>query len=146
MSKLTIYIQKGAFSLQALEQIQEYTNKSNKDCFELTVAPVKSARSAAQNKFYWKAIIGGFMDIRGAISNDKTDFCKWGKEDFHEAMKEKLLRGKNLTTGRVYTRSTTSLSVEEFSEYIENCIDILVRLGGVIMDKHNGLYREAMGA
>lgn len=134
----------------------KYIN-SNTDIFEitdhieegkeyvLTLDLVKSKRSDAQNRFYFGVLLPALVEY--GKSWGTGIFEQWNKDDYHDAMKEKYLRSKSEKTGRIRTRSTTTLSVGEFSQYLETIIgEILITLfNGVILDRDKELYNTAMG-
>jgi len=151
MSKLTLYIQKGAFSLQDLEQIQEYTKQSKKDCFELTVAPVKSARSSLQNNYYHKlckefvllaqerAIV--FLD-HDPHTHHSLDHWKW--EHFKGFFNKLYLEREDPITGLPVVKGSSDLTVSQCASFLQKIIDTFVANGGVVM-KSDNLYKKAMG-
>lgn len=123
-------------------EIRNYIcNSKNKD-FMLSLTPVKSKRSIAQNKLYWKVLR---LIKESAMGYGDGTFDSWSAEDFHEALSEKYLRDTNSNTGRVRTRSTSSLKIDEFSTYLDTIIkDILIAtFNGSFSDER--LYKDAMG-
>lgn len=94
---------------------------SMKGVMRITFVKLRPRRTDAQNRLYWVAVVpelGRFLRDQGETYTD---------EDAHELMKAKFLRETvvNKQTGEaigVVIKSTASLSVEEFSEYIEKCV------------------------
>jgi uncharacterized protein Veg len=74
---------------------------------ELTIRKRKTKRSSQQNKFYWSYVLVEMMDATG-----------YTKDEAHEALKYEFLREDGDGPLRK-VRSTTSLTVEEFSAYVE---------------------------
>lgn len=144
MSKpnLTIYIDDKSETW--IDSIRYWIKHQKSDVFIITVNHVSDKRSDAQNRFYWKLLR---LIVEASKGWGDGSFDDWQAEDFHEAFSERYLRSINEKTGRTRTRSTTSLSVEEFSEYLEKLInEILINLfHGVLMEKDSDLYKVAMG-
>jgi hypothetical protein len=128
-----------------IAQVKGWLSRQEHQTFIVKVDPVKSKRSDAQNRFYWGVLLPALVEY--GSSYGAGQFEEWNSEDYHEVLKEKYLRGQSEKTGRIITRSTTSLNIKEFSEYLEKIIDhILVKtFNGVIMDRDKEIYREAMG-
>lgn len=77
-------------------------------------------RSLEQNKLYWKCIVERVWQLMNAQGNAYT------REQAHDFLRDMHLRVEvvNPLTGEIMghrTMSTTELSVEEFTEYIEKC-------------------------
>lgn len=87
----------------------------------VTFKKYRKRRTDAQNRLYWVAVVpelGRFLRDQGESYTD---------EDAHELMKAKFLRETvvNKQTGEaigVVIKSTTKLTTQEFSEYIEKCV------------------------
>lgn len=112
------------------EMIDEYDiwvgNLEGKIC-TLTVCEEKHTRTSSQNKYYWKAIVGLVGDTLG-----------YDKDEMHEIFSSKFLKRTIEINGErmIIIKSTTSLSTEEMSEYIEKCKRFAsVELGIIIPDK-----------
>lgn len=143
MKSFTKYITKNHLVVDLVVEILDYMRSQKDDNFELHIRPIKCKRSTAQNRLYWKVLT--LMTEAAQGWGDGT-FDDWCKEDFHEAMSEKYLRSVNERTGRTRTRSTTTLTVDEFTSYLEIVIKILIgTFNGVIMDKDQELYKDALG-
>jgi hypothetical protein len=129
-------------SADLVSRIDTYFNLATDTVFEISITGVKSKRSAAQNRFYFGVVLPALVS-----ASMGTKFSKWQKEHWHDCMKEAFLRSKDEVTGRTVTRSTTSLSVEEMSKYIETIINTVLidTLHGCIEDKHEQLYKESRG-
>lgn len=126
-------------------QINEWLLHQDDQTFVITVKPVKSKRSDAQRRFYWGVLLPALVEYGKSFG--QGEFANWTSEDYHEGLKEKYLRKINEKTRRMWTRSTTALTVAEFSSYIDTIInDILVfTFNGNIMEKDRELYNMAQG-
>jgi hypothetical protein len=90
---------------------------------EILIKPRKRTRSLDQNAYYWKAVVEPFtLWLREVYGDSQID-----KEQAHDMLKvkilgtrEKLLPGAPEQKLFLFPRSKT-LTVEEFSEYIEKC-------------------------
>jgi hypothetical protein len=143
--KYTKYITVETFPDSDMDyEIIDYISNAKAKDFKLTVEPIKSKRSDAQNRLYWLLVRAITETAQGWGSGD---FDGWDAEhDMHPALSEKYLRVKNEKTGRMMTRSTTSLTVEEFNVYIDKLINVLCNVfGGSFDEKHKELYKVAMG-
>lgn len=90
--------------------------------YEFYLKPRKRTRSLDQNSYYWVAVVQPFTEwLRNVWGDSKID-----KEQAHEMLKAKILgtTEKQIPDSEetliVIPRSKT-LTVEEFSEYIEKC-------------------------
>lgn len=76
---------------------------------DITIKKHKSARSNAQNRYYWKVVVGILADEFGYES-----------DEMHMVLREKFLRiHDDKHPDFVIAKSTTKLSTVEFIEYIE---------------------------
>lgn len=132
-------------SADLIAKIDNYLKITPDEVYELSINGVKSKRSNAQNRLYWGAIIDGFLNIAASLDCPAMKFSDWTAEDFHSVLKEKFLRKYDDKLKRIVTQSTTALSVEEMSKYIDQCIDFLVSKGGVIHERHKELYNQSKG-
>ena|SRR5688500_2672299 len=74
---------------------------------EIVLRKRRTTRSLQQNKFYWAYVLTEIADATG-----------YTKDEAHEALKHEFLREDGDGPLRK-VRSTTELSVEEFSAYVE---------------------------
>lgn len=72
-------------------------------------AGANRARSDLQNNYYW-----------GVVIELTRNFCGYSKEEMHDAF-GMMFRKMEAVDGIPTIRSTTTMSTEEFSEYVENC-------------------------
>ena len=130
-------------SAELVSKINTYLQVATDTVFELSICGVKSKRSSAQNRFYYGVVLPALVEAGKA----DTRFEKWQDTHWHACMKEAFLRGKDEVTGRIVTRSTTELTVEEMTKYMDTIIDtVLIKtLNGCIMEKHKELYQESKG-
>lgn len=74
----------------------------------------KIKRSDAQNRYYWSCVVPIFSECSG-----------YEKDEAHDLLKSKFLRVERvLPSGEIMerVRSTTELTVQEFTEYVERCV------------------------
>lgn len=139
-----IYIENKESWLSAdlVGKVDTYFKLATDTVFELSISGIKSTRSAAQNKFMWGVLLPALVS-----ASMGTKFSRWQVSHWHDCMKEAFLRSKDEVTGRTVTRSTTSLTVEEMSKYMETIINTVLidTLHGSIEDKHKDLYKESRG-
>lgn len=100
----------------------EYIASLESKIVKFEINPVKRTRSNAQNRFYWGVVVSLINEELNNLGND-TDL-----ETTHEFLKHRFLTNKKnmlLDGGELFefdAASTTKLSVSEFSEYIEKCM------------------------
>lgn len=72
----------------------------------------KDLRTVSQNKYYWGVLIDGVAQETGQ-----------DPESIHDHLKDKFLRIPMEINGKRYykVKSTSSLSTNEFIDYVENC-------------------------
>lgn len=89
--------------------------------YRITVVRHKPRRSDPQNRYYWPCVVHQLgQHLRQQDGSITDDFC-------HQMLRMKFLTVSvvNQATGEVVgqrVRSTTELTIEEFGEYLENCI------------------------
>lgn len=129
-------------SAELVGKIDTYFKLSTDTVFELRISPIKSKRSAAQNRFYHGVVLPALVS-----ASMGTKFSRWQVSHWHDTCKEAFLRSKDEVTGRTITRSTTSLTVEEMSKYMDTVINTVLidTLHGSIEDKHKNLYKQSKG-
>jgi len=86
--------------------------------------PGGMSRSLAQNRFYRGPIIDAYVELTGTANRDY----------WHSYLSSMFLT-KHLEDGKEYIKSTASLSVHEFKEYLQNCLDLLAEQGGCLMER-----------
>ena len=76
----------------------------------LTVAVAREVRdrSNPQNKYYW-----------GVVIKLLSDWAGYEPEEMHESLKDRFLAMPDARTGLRISHSTTKMTTNEFSEYIE---------------------------
>jgi hypothetical protein len=93
----------------------------------VTVVRWKPRRSDGQNRLYWVSIVHPFGEFLREHGNEYTD------DEAHEMLKHKFLKrsAANPATGEEleFTATTTKLTTEDFSEYLEQCSAWLAELG-----------------
>lgn len=113
--------------------------------YELTLKPRKRTRSLDQNAYYWIAVVSPFTNwLKENYGDSRID-----KEQAHEMLKAKVLglQEKQIKDEKVILipRSRT-LSVEEFSEYIEKCAAWLAEFCEIIVIPSEDFYEaETLG-
>lgn len=115
--------------------------------YELTLKPRARTRSLDQNSYYWVAVVEPFTQwLREVYGDSRID-----KDQAHEMLKAKILgitkkeipgSGEDLM---LLPRSKT-LTVEEFSEYIEKCAAWLAEFCEIIVIPSENFYEgETLG-
>jgi hypothetical protein len=100
--------------------------------WEVDIKPRRNTRSLAQNAFYWSCVCTPFADFLSA-----QDYELNTPEEAHEILKAKFLTRPVVRPdtgeliGRI-VRSTTDLSTEEMTDYIERCRAWLLDFFGVM--------------
>jgi len=79
--------------------------------YELVLRPLKSKRSIDQNKRYWKLL----MELADVAWIDGRQYSK---EAWHEHLRREFIGCEDLPGGGVIGISTTTLSVQEFGDYM----------------------------
>ena len=100
--------------------------------YEILIRQVKRTRSLDANAYYWSAIATVFADWLRE---------QWGdpnitKEQAHEVLKRTILGMKEKYISDVKIEilpDSKTLSVEEFSAYIEGCIKFLAEFAGIVV-------------
>ena len=109
--------------------------------YEILIRQVKRTRSLDANRYYFAAVV--------------TPFCEWlqeewgdrhiDKEQAHEMLKVKILGVERKKIGdetvTIIPRSKT-LSTEEFSDYVDRCVDWLAGFTGIIPAPKELLYER----
>lgn len=126
------------------DSLYDWIKEQKATDFILTVEPVKSKRSHAQRKFLWGVLYPSFMEHAPNLDRKEMVYSEWSKDDWHATLTEKFLRVFNEKTKREQTRSTESLTLEEYSKYIEDCINTLVKLGGIVPDSEEYLIAQGL--
>lgn len=111
--------------------------------YEVYIKPRKRTRSLDQNAYYWAAVVQPFTDwLRLNYGDSKID-----KEQAHEMLKVKILgltekqipnSGESVT---IIPRSKT-LTVEEFSEYIDQCAAWLAEFCEIVVVPSEMFYED----
>jgi hypothetical protein len=87
---------------------------------ELILRRLRTKRSSNQNKYYWGVVIALF-----------AEHCGYSAEEMHDALKWQLLQ-KHEQGVLPTVRSTADLSVDEFTEYVEQSRMLAAGMGVVI--------------
>lgn len=97
--------------------------RSLRGMHRVSVKQYRPKRSDRQNRFYHPCIVAPFAEWAREQGNEITD------EEAHEFLKAKFLTvevvDKNGEIIGTTVRSTTSLDVKEFAEYVDKCIRFL---------------------
>lgn len=104
----------------------------------------RARRTDAQNRYYFGVLVTAFADYLS-----EQDYEITTREHAHELIKGKFLIVDVVhpTTGESIgrrVRSTTELSVEEFSEYIDRCRAWLLDFFGIIVPDPEPFIPEAV--
>lgn len=89
--------------------------------FNLTIEEFKEIRSNSANAYYWAVIVPIVADWAGYAN----------KEEAHTALKMKFLQ-KRVEGKPTTLRSTSTMSKEEFAEYLDQCIAFCAESGLVV--------------
>lgn len=78
----------------------------------LTLRPASTIRSKAENRYYWGVVIRMVSEEMGILD-----------EEAHDYLKSLFLKVGVEKNGKRWeiTRSTTTLSIPEFEDYVEKC-------------------------
>jgi hypothetical protein len=98
-------------------------------------------RTSPQNRLYWGQVVREFAKFLRAQGQPRTAM------QCHRMLATKFLMQSVCDADGVYiadeVRSTTDLSVEEFSEYIENCVVWLADTFGIVCQMPGDVSSEA---
>ena len=94
---------------------------STSGLIEVVFRKPRSPRTNQMNRYYW-----ALMNILARSSQDRN------KDEWHEDLKAKFLI-ENLHTALPRVRSTTDLSIQEFSEYIQNIKRLVAEYYGIVL-------------
>lgn len=89
---------------------------------ELEIRKRKKKRSTSQNSYYWGVVIPLMQEAFGYPT----------PEEMHDALRWHFLQKRDCPMPTV--KSTTELSTEEFTTYIENCRRVAAEMGVYIPD------------
>lgn len=109
--------------------------------YEIYIKPRKRTRSLDQNAYYFAAVVTPFRDWLRENYGDS----QMSTDDAHEMLKVKILGltekqiPDSTETVTIIPRSKT-LTVEEFSEYIEKCAKWLSEFCGIIVVSSDLFY------
>lgn len=86
---------------------------------DLELGKFKNKRSNSQNDLYW------------AMLKEIGDYCGYSEEELHDMFRFKYLSEKKTVAGsEIYAiKSTTSLNVDEFKNYIKDIQRFAIELG-----------------
>jgi hypothetical protein len=109
--------------------------------YEILLRPRTRTRSLDQNAYYWAAVVAPFTEwLREAYGDSQID-----KEQAHEMLKAKILGLREKRIGdesiTLIPRSKT-LTVEEFTEYIEKCAAWLAEFAEIIVIPSEMFYES----
>ncbi|MBR2691824.1 MAG: hypothetical protein IKE42_28550 [Aquamicrobium sp.] len=99
---------------------------------EVTIKPFKRNRSKAANAYYWGVVLAILADHTGHTA-----------EELHELFKLKFLRREAVTVlgeGLLMHPTTTSLKVDEFTEYLEQIRILAAEKLGCSLPDADGCY------
>lgn len=110
--------------------------------YEIMIKPRKRTRSLDQNAYYWAAVVAPFTEwLRNVWGDSKID-----KEQAHEMLKIKILgvSHKEIPSGETLTKipQSKTLTVEEFSEYIEQCAAWLAEFCEIVVVPSEMFYED----
>ena len=113
-------IESGKICLDRRDEFAQLIASLDGKSVELILRQLRTKRSNQQNKYYWGVVIALF-----------AEHCGYGPEEMHDALRWQLLQRHD--QGVLPTiRSTADLSVDEFTEYVEQCRMLAAGMGVVI--------------
>ncbi len=102
-----------------------------KGIYDVLIKPHRFKRTLDQNSYYWVGVVAPFADWLQDEWGDKIE-----PEQAHEMLKQRILgvqyreiAGQPLAI----PPSSRTLDVEEFSEYVEKCIQWLAEFCGIVV-------------
>lgn len=120
-------------SAQPFQSMLEYLQQRDQSIpWQVDVKPYKKDRSAEQNRYYWGVVM---TTIQKAIQDSRGEH--YSTDEIHEWMRDKFLPKRVITIKgepKVLVPSTTTLTVGEFGEYLEQIIGFCAESGIVIPD------------
>jgi hypothetical protein len=108
----------------AVKQKVEAKEMNPENGFTVYITDKRVVRSGNQNRYYWSMVVGSFARESGMDAEDVHDV--W-RRLFAGYTMEKWANGRR----RVY-KSTSAMSKEEMSRYIERCIQFCAENGVVV--------------
>lgn len=110
----------------------------------LTVKVYRARRTDPQNRLYWGVVVASLQTFLREQGECYTS------EEVHGLMKAKFLRKSiiNPVTGEIVgetARSTATLSVDEFSEYLELCVTWLADMFGIVVPSNGSAFAVPTG-
>lgn len=103
-------IEKGRVILDYPEKYVVYLSKLEGERVELTVRKRQTLRSTQSNRYYWGVVIPIIADAIG-----------YEKDECHQALKIKFL-GEKDDEDLIRVKSTSKLSVDEFTQYVNQTV------------------------
>ena len=137
--RITYLLASDHLTAQALATIRELPRDGS---WQVVVAPYRRNRSLAQNRLYWlwlKVIADHVFETTGQQVSD---------EDMHEWFKARFLGTRIVEVNGEAVRaakSTRTLSVAEFSQYLERIDHFAAEHLGLTLPHPQDMYPEAMG-
>ncbi len=119
-----------------------FNANQNCDRAVFEIKPDKLSRSVKQNNLYWMWL----GEIEKETGQPKDEFFAGGKwnDGLHRQFRKAFLPKEFYTDGSQRVRSTTDLSVKEFTDYLER-IDMEMAQMGIVLPHPDDLYWDAMG-
>lgn len=105
-------VEDGKLSLENRSEFASYLSKMEGKDLALIIKPSSFVRTNAENRYYWGVIVRMVSDEMGILPDEAHDFLK--------GLFLKIGVEANGKRWEV-TKSTASLSVEEFEDYCEKC-------------------------
>ena len=97
----------------------------------MEIAVGSRTRSYRQNRFFHGPLINAFIRLTGTAD---PDYWKW-------ELKSKFLK-RFTPDGKQYVAETSSLSVAEFSAFIDSCVQLLIDQGGHLEEAEGREWQE----
>ena len=149
---MKLYLNKGIFSLYDLQGMQDYINNHKKDCFVVTISPVKSKRSNDQNDLLHKicrefVLLANERNIKFPKFDDNRylDLSHWRMEHFKSFFKTLYLNIPCPKTGITMAKDTSMLTMDQFRLFVDKVVDDFLYNGGQMKKKESVLWMSSKG-
>ena len=127
-----------AYGTKFEADVQELISKNEGKHVKITYDTSFDSRSAQQNRFFHSTILPAFMRCYTMLGVPGITSLEY--------VKEVMLKKPYLTVNKgqpdEYVRGTSSLSVGEFWEFCNQCLELLVTIGGGLNERETQEYLQ----
>ena len=130
--KFQATIKSGTLTLNSSPFFKKQVARLKDGRYTLSLERIKSNRSLNQNRYYFGAVLPPIAEYTG-----------YSTEEMHEYYKARFLKKRTLTIGddeREVVPSSTKLSTDEFSQYIEKIINHASDMGISIQSSEDYMF------